>query len=149
MATMSNAVDFFPKKRREEEGRGRWATNLEEHDVAVDDGVVLALLSVLAGGLNGGFAAVLLEVGVGHHLRADESVHEVRVDHSGSLRRLGTLLHAFTHARHTHTHTSDHKIVTTFSQKQKRSNEVEHREEAEVRTLMVQHLTSSAPQVKK
>lgn len=139
MATMSNAVDFFPKKRREEEGRGRWATNLEEHDVAVDDGVVLALLSVLAGGLDGGFAAVLLEVGVGHHLRADESVHEVRVDHSSSLRRLGTLLHAFT----PHTHTQ------LFSQKQKRSNEVEHIEEAEVRTLMVQHLTSSAPQVKK
>lgn len=65
---------------------------LEENDVAIKHQVVLALLPVLAGSLDGTFIAMLLEVGIRHDFGADETVHEIRVDDSGSLGRLRALL---------------------------------------------------------
>ena len=65
---------------------------LEENNVTVFHGVVLPLLPVFSGSLSSSLRALLLEVGIIHHLGHNETFLEVCVNSSGCLRRLGALL---------------------------------------------------------
>ena len=62
------------------------------HDVAVGDGVSLALESHLARLLRAGFAAERHIIVVGDGLGADEAALEVGMDDGGRLRRPGACL---------------------------------------------------------
>mmetsp|Transcript_106 Transcript_106/g.273 ORF Transcript_106/g.273 Transcript_106/m.273 type:complete len:437 (+) Transcript_106:1044-2354(+) len=64
---------------------------LEEDDIPVEHRIPLALLPVLASRLHRRFAAQLLELIKVHHLGADESSLEIRVNRTGGLRCLGPL----------------------------------------------------------
>ena len=65
---------------------------LEENNVTVFHDVVLPLLPVFSGSLGGSLRALLLEVGIIHHLGHNETFLEVCVDPPGCLRCLGALL---------------------------------------------------------
>jgi hypothetical protein len=65
----------------------------EVHDLAVFDLVGLSLDAQLAGGFQGGLAAVLFQVGDAVDLGADEALFEVGVDHAGGLGYQGALAH--------------------------------------------------------
>ena len=65
---------------------------LEVDDVGVDHDIVLALLLVLAGGLDIGLGAMLFQVHKRHRLSHNEATLKVRMDNTGGLRGLGTVL---------------------------------------------------------
>lgn len=67
------------------------SASLEQDNVAVLDDVVLALGHDLTLGLDLGLSAQLLEHGVVVHNDLDESLFEVTVDNTGSLRGLGAI----------------------------------------------------------
>src|SRR5690242_12352038 len=67
------------------------ASHVEEEvrDVAVLHDVALSLGAELAGGLDGGFGLILLQIGEGIDLGADETALKIGVDDSRSLWRGG------------------------------------------------------------